>query len=492
MNENYNYHEDEIEIDLLDLLFELLKHWRSLCLVILLGAVLGAGYQMMQKEESTQASLMEERAVLLENYTVDADTQSYMELAAEYYRLYDEEMDYMKHSIIMQMDASSVARGQLVCYIRGGADTRLITEKYISLIDEPKLLTEMKETAQLDCEEKYLREVLSATKGNQETVTGTSINSNTASVSTMIYPLWDSGEGDYVNQDNVVVTYTLSYSEQETCEQMMQVLKRYIDDLNAVCKEQYAEYDLEIVQSNVQMVLDNSYLLAQRTSMAAMNNYLTNIATLEAKIPSADLHYYELVYRTSDELPEEYVVVSSQSSVSLKALAKWGMIGIVVFVILWGMYFSLKYIFGGSIRNSDELSSVYGLPLLGKLCVEDSGLKGLDLWLANLQKRSRGAFEKEDFVEDMLCARSEQQMILCGDLKDAKVAEYLQTFATNCPKLTKAMFVHKDQETLVKAKDADGVILFVYTGRTARREVRRELEVCRIQEIPVLGSIIVM
>ena len=50
MNENYsNIYEDEVEIDIRDLFFYLLRHWRSLLVMIVLGAILGGGIYIAKK-----------------------------------------------------------------------------------------------------------------------------------------------------------------------------------------------------------------------------------------------------------------------------------------------------------------------------------------------------------------------------------------------------------------------------------------------------------
>jgi hypothetical protein len=481
MNENYSrYYEDEMEIDLMDLFFHLLRHWRSLIAVVLLGAVLGAGVAVLRQEESDTVSEQEEREDLIENHIVEDDVRNYMELASEYRRLYAAELDYMQNSIVMQMDASSVARGELSIYLSAGTNTRRITEKYLSLVNDSQLLSEMLEAGQLDCEEKYLKEVFSASAGQEE---------QAQSSATTIQLLLDNGD----NTLNQVITYTLSYPDEAACEQMMQVLRNYVEELDQTFRDTYEGYDFEVISDTVQMTVDSSYLTTQRTSMNAANTYLTNITNLEKNITDSDQQYYEVVYLSSIEEEESNeAAVPVESSLSKKTLLKWGIVGMAVLVICWGMYFCLAYIFSRSIKTADELNNTYGLPILGKISLDNSRVKGLDKWLLRLQKQRQAPFEKKDFVEDMLRSREENQVILCGNLEDAAVAEYLQDFGTECPNLEKSMFIHRDQQALVKAKESDGVILFVYAGRTARADVRRELEVCRMQGIPIMGSIVVI
>ena len=49
MNERYeNYNADEVEIDLIDFLFYLMRRWKSLVAMVLLGAVLGGAFYMVK------------------------------------------------------------------------------------------------------------------------------------------------------------------------------------------------------------------------------------------------------------------------------------------------------------------------------------------------------------------------------------------------------------------------------------------------------------
>ena len=51
--------------------------------------------------------------------------------------------------------------------------------------------------------------------------------------------------------------------------------------------------------------------------------------------------------------------------------------------------------------------------------------------------------------------------------------------------------LQKDEDSLQLAKDMDGVVLVVEEGKTTQSEVIRELEVCRMQKIAMLGVIVV-
>ena len=100
MNERYETYDEEMEIDLIDFLFYLLRRWKSLVAMILLGAVLGSAFYVVKTTKAAN--------VVVEDYQPDADTEANMKLAAQYRRLYDQQIDYNEHSIIMQMDHNQV------------------------------------------------------------------------------------------------------------------------------------------------------------------------------------------------------------------------------------------------------------------------------------------------------------------------------------------------------------------------------------------------
>ena len=118
MNDNmYNNYEDDMEIDLVDLLFYLLKKWRSLIVAIVIGAILGAGLYVV-KNHQQQAEQAAQEAELLKNdeddafdkkdYNISKDTKVNMDIAYQYRQLYNKQLEYNQKSIIMQLDPNEV------------------------------------------------------------------------------------------------------------------------------------------------------------------------------------------------------------------------------------------------------------------------------------------------------------------------------------------------------------------------------------------------
>ena len=187
MNDNmYNNYEDDMEIDLVDLLFYLLKKWRSLIVTVMIGAILGAGLYVV-KNQQQQAEQAAQEAELLKNdedeafdekdYNISKDTKVNMDIAYQYRQLYNKQLEYNQKSIIMQLDPNEVYAGVLEYYISAENNTELISELYQSILNDDDVLEELKDASGLKCETPYIKELISSEDGNDKDVT-INVNSN--------------------------------------------------------------------------------------------------------------------------------------------------------------------------------------------------------------------------------------------------------------------------------------------------------------------------
>ena len=187
MNDNmYNNYEDDMEIDLVDLLFYLLKKWRSLIVAIVIGAILGAGlyvvknHQQQAEQAAQEAELLkndEDEAFDEKNYNISKDTKVNMDIAYQYRQLYNKQLEYNQKSIIMQLDPNEVYAGVLEYYISAGNNTGLLSELYQSILNDDDILEELKDASGFKCDTPYIKELISSSSGDDK-ATVINVNSN--------------------------------------------------------------------------------------------------------------------------------------------------------------------------------------------------------------------------------------------------------------------------------------------------------------------------
>ena len=106
-------------------------------------------------EKSNAASAVQENWV--ETYQVSPEIKQKMELAWENRQAYEKQRSYNENSLVMKMDAEHVYTGKLKYYIAAGSNTRLIAEKFNTLLSDGGLAEELKDAAGIESEAQYIR-----------------------------------------------------------------------------------------------------------------------------------------------------------------------------------------------------------------------------------------------------------------------------------------------------------------------------------------------
>lgn len=495
MNENCNYpYDEDVEINLIDLMFYLLKQWKTLIAAILIGAILGGGIYVVKKNSANKAAAALEAemddakagtedeqtvAELKENYQISEDVEANMELAYQYRQLYRKQLEYNQNSPIMQMNPSAVYSGELEYYISAGYDTGVVALLYQNILSGSNILEELKEAADLDYKEQYIRELI-----------GCSVSRESDSVINI-------NNGESLVYKNATVSFSVYAASEENCEQMLQVIREKVAKIDQECQEAYEDYEMMAVNDSIRLVSNNDYLSRQKSNTDQLNSYRNTMSNLESSFAEDELAYYNRVYLSRDYVVEEEEgetdVALTDSTVQPEpvSLVKWLVIGIFLMCVVWGGLYLVKYLLDKKIKTPDELRSRYRLPIIGFIKAEASASKGLDGWLDRMRSKSWGAGDSTDNIGSMINAMNMPKLLFCVESSGQKLEAAVNEICSYSKNLRKAEALQQKGELVAEAKESDGIILAVEIGDTGYAEIERELEICRMQKIAVKGVIVV-
>lgn len=496
MNENYNYpYDEDVEIDLIDLMFYLLKQWRTLIVAILIGAILGGGIYAVKKNsankaaealeaemDNAEADVGDEQTVaeLKEKYQISEDVETNMELAYQYRQLYRKQLEYNQNSPIMQMNPSAVYFGELEYYVSAGYDTGVVALLYQNILNGRDILAELKDAAALDYKEQYIRELIgcSVSRENDSTI-------NVNSGESLIYK-------------NAIVTFTVNAATEESCEEMLQVIREKVSVIDQDCRESYEDYNMVAVSDSVNLVSSSEYLSRQKSNIDQLNSYRNTMTTLESSFTEDELVYYNKIYLSRDyniieeeEGNADAAVADAVVQVEQVSLVKWLVIGIFLMCIVWvGLYF-VKYLLDKRIKTPDEMRSRYRLPIIGFVKTETGVPKSLDGWLDRIRSKGWGTDERTENIGSMIDAMDMTKLLFCMESNGQKLEVVVDEICNYSKNLRKTEALQQNGELVAEAKESDGIILAVEIGNTTYGEIERELEICRMQKITVKGVIVV-
>ena len=467
MNERYETYDEEMEIDLIDFLFYLLRRWKSLVAMILLGAVLGSAFYVVKTTKSAN--------VVVEDYQPDADTEANMKLAAQYRRLYDQQIDYNEHSIIMQMDPNQVYEGTLTYYLAAGEQTELLGRLYTNVINDENVVAELKKAAGLTCDDQYVKELISSSVLQKDidengSLTGTIVDNNLQ----IIVPT--------ESASNTVIAYHVAYLDKETCEKMTEVLKNAVESATQEYQTTYGSYTFDVLQMTVAVTVDQKYLDQQRTSAILVDNYLTKFTNLENGFSDTEKSYYETVHLKAEK--EKMQPSESENGISVKDLIKWLVVGSFGFVVLWGAYYFFKYLLDPSIKTLDEVKNMH-LSIIGHVGKEIAHPNLIE----RFEQKKNGSRDTVEYLAAVIKALPGEKLLLSVDPTSEEEKQLGAVLEQKAGKLHTVEAIHSNANALEQAKFADGVILCVRVGKTVRKELLRAITVCRLQNIVVSGII---
>ena len=494
MSENYNYsYEDEAEINLIDLIFYLLKQWKMLIVAVLIGAVIGGGIYMVKRISADQAAaelsaqmegakttVEDEQTVaeLSETYQISEDVETNMELAYQYRQLYRKQLEYNQNSPIMQMNPSSVYSGELEYYVSAGYDTGVVALLYQNILNGSGILEELKDAADLDYQAQYIRELIGCSVSRE--------NDSTINVN----------NGESLVYKNATVTFTVNAASEEDCEQMLQLIRDKVEELNRECLENYEDYEVTPVNDSINLVASSDYLNRQKSNTDQLNTYRNTMTNLESAFTEDELIYYNRVYLSRDyELEEDPEEAEAAAETTVEAepvsLVRWLVIGVFLMCVVWGGFYLVKYLLDKKIKTPDEMRDRYHLPLIGYVKTETNMKKGLDGWMDRMRTRSWGTGDTPENIGNMITAMDYQSMILCVEGSGERLGTAADEICSHAKCLRRSEALNKNGDLVAEAKESEGIILAVEIGCTSYAEIERELEISRMQNVAVKGVVVV-
>lgn len=490
--QGYNYYEDDVEIDLIDLMFYLLKRWRGLIIAIVLGLVLGLGIYLV-KDHQQKAELAAQTAAVESadeteefdesKYDISDDVEANMELAYQYRQLYRKQMEYNQKSIIMQLDPNAVYTGELKYYLSAGYDTGLVSVLYQSILSDKDLLTELQEASELDCEVPYIKELIDSgvSKENDADI---NINNLVSDITNSVASV----------TKNAFVSYKVVSTSEKSCEKMIQVIREKVQELDAQCQETYVGYSAVEVADAVRKVTDNSYLNQQKSNIDQLSTYLSNVQKLENALTDEEKEYYSRKYLAREyvaENDEEEKIPVSTVETEPVSKVKWIFIGIILGIFIWGIIECCRYLFDGSVKTSAEVQRLTHLPVIGCYQNRITGKRGIDLVIARLQSKVIGRGDSLAYIGSLVDAMDQGNCLISSQSAFSETRQIAGRLRECCSEMQIGEYSSGSVNSLNIARNAGKEIIVVSTGKTRRSDLERELEVCSMQNIKISGLIVV-
>lgn len=487
---------EEREIDLLDMIADILSHWRGLLVALIIGAVLMGGFSYVKSYRNIQSTPTVEEEPELDELTVEEqltqleDSLSDSEKAAVLTTVDDEREylykdKYFQESVYMQLDPLDIVQTELVYRIQAEDEglAQHLGTLYKNIVGGVGLYDWVEQQTGIDAA--YAAELISVSTNPEIFVR------NGANIST--------------GSDNLKVT--VIQKDEETCGQLAAAVSSYMEQQQKNLVKELGNHELILLSETSGKIISTDMMARQIDYGNQVSNLRSGIASAKAGFTADQQKYYDLLtweeetreaeMDQKDTTTEEEPVLASPS-----VSKKYVLLGAVLFAFVYAGILFLIYIFNSKIRVSDELQSLYHIPLIGVVVKNSKKKFILDKWVDDLRYYGKRKFDAKQSMElafaavKIVAVKNKLNTIclmgcnleagagsVCENLKTA-----LEKEGVNVTVLDNVLY---NAESMEKVEAMTGVVLVEKAGSTLYNEVANELALLKRQDITVLGGIIV-
>lgn len=488
---------EEREINLLDLMVDILLHWRGILVFMLIAGVAMGGFSYVRSSRSLETQQdrnskeewenEEEHRAFLEKELTDLEKAGvYSVLQNE--KQYKDTLDYIDNSVLMHIDAQNVQRAELVFSVEA---------------EEPEMTISLSNFYAALASGVGLYEWIAEENGMTSSAVSEIVSVNRQSGVLVI----EGNEPAVVGNDTLKIT--IMHSDQDKCRELAQSVIDYMGEQHEKLVGTIGEYEIKLLDQNYSTIMDVSLMDRQNSYNSTLVSLLSSSANAKESFTENQEDFYSLLKSEEQEADKEEKTGESErlsaESASPSVSLKYVIVGMFLAAFVYAFILFCRYVFNGKIRATDDLGELYGIPQLGVIPGQQKKKKflgGVDEWILAVRNRNKRKFSVEEAMElaatavkisagknrlDTVyligCDLKESAMELCRQIKTKLEQENIHINVLNN--------VLYNAEILEQLGDAKGVVLVEKAGSTLYTEIMKELELLKRQEIQVLGGIVV-
>ena len=484
MTENqisYQNYEQEEEIDLVSLLFTVLRKYRQMLAValacaVIFGAVAGIqtasnGAVSADAQEEYDAAMTEYRQqkadydAAVRQYKLD--TTSNEQAQADTQKALEDAQTYAAHSMLSNLDAHNVWTARADLYIKTNYqimpgsvyqnpdNTSAVVQAYANLLVNGDAMDKAADALKLQA--RFLREVVTA-----EPV--------------------QNANGTYSG----LLTLRVNAADQNSAEKIL-------NELQASISAAIGSHTVATVAQSCSCMVSTDLLAQQQAQSDNIAALQTQMQTLQAAREQLD--------ETYADTQANWATVSEPvlRPALLSPIVKFALIGFVVGMFVVAGIVCVQFLAAGRVYSAKELKRACGLPVLGTLASEKSKTaQKLDAALNRAEGRPNGSTDAE-----MLCLMAEtirsrapqaRRVLVTGDLPaeqlTALAAALQATDALRSVTVTAAESILKAAATVQQVNLADSIVLAADCACSRYAAVNDQNEQIRRLGKSVLGCIV--
>ena len=467
--ENRAYDPEDREIDLVDLMFYLLRKWNIILIAGIVCAILAGGYCYVDKlQDLNEENLEEQEAYEKELSKYERKQQNYedkLKIAdnnlEEMQNILRKKQEYLQNSIYLNLDPTKVAKSmcswliklndnEWANYHEGMEDPVDQIVKYYA-VDALNTLIDWDSVAKIVGESpEYMKELV------------------------VLSPDTDANK----------VNLTVSYKDEAGAEKIREELKKQLTEGWKKNSGVLPGHSVNPVLENTFTIADNSVVSTRKTAVDEITSYTKEMRAAIISTEDADKYLKTL------EEPEKPKAHTSKK----KEMLKYAVIGLLAGMFLVTAVLGAFYILSGVLHTGDELTSYYGIELFADISGNSAGKKNFAESIINKISGKKALPEEEYLKRTALritALSKNPEVYVTGTLP----AEDLKKYTEKLGSLLKDKELKQIDNVVVSSDNLSGIrkdtdiLIIEKKNKSKHGDIETEASLIKKQGGRILGAI---
>ena len=485
--ENKKISKNELDIEIKDLLWEVVRRWRVLVIMaIICGIGLGM-YQYRIDSSKTDVVVVTKSKEELEKSMSVQDVSEVTGAVALLNQL-KQKSEYMDQSTLMQMNPYE-ENAVLLQYIVLSDDKNQesLIAAYQNYLEEGYLAQKLAGEDAL-----YLAELISVVKDSQSLY----VYSDNTNESIQI-PVTEEKKGDCLS---VKISGVDESAAIALADEVKKVLEEYAD----VLKREVGNHQLKLIEEMSCVIVDQDLAELQNRNATAIKVISNNIDKMKNEMTSDQVKLYTYRVTGTSQSTNQGTTTTSlpkHASLSVKHVA----IGVILGIVLGCVIVLLQYLFSARLRCAEELKTLYQVKVLGEL--ENPNKKkavfsGIDKLFEKIRYANVKNLSYENALQ-MICAsitidcksHACDKVILTGSMLEDMPEQIMDELKKRCGE--KGVIVETtnaivyDAEALEATVKCGNVMFLEQKRHSLYDELYKEFALCKEHGVHISGVVVV-
>ena len=480
----------EETIDLIDLMLQLLRKWRTILIWMLICALLMNGYagfksyKVAVASQQALASGEDVRPDYMDNLT-DEDmnkAEAASKLYASYEKSYNASLDYYKNSLKMQIDANKVPKEVIQYHIEPEKNADDIVTAFSGALQSQTVCEKIKTHLGTEEDISYLGELITLEEREDK------------------YPSDIIVEKDKITS---VMLVSVIAPDRKMCESIADVLEEEAAIKAKELQKSLDNFNLTYIDRNYSENADGKLLLEQQDCLYGLRDLKTAMDNLKTSLTEDQKIYFnELLRQETDQTDE---AATEQEPISVTYInVKYILIGLFAGLFLSGGWYLVLYVLDRRLLTVQQLEECSDIRILDTITTNTNPDKKkcvIDRWIDKIFRVEPDTNTEKDNKVKMICANIQvfaqkknmakvhiTSVSASREVTEIKQAILAQNTQTGI-ELTAGESILSNHDSLTTLAASDGVVLVERVRDSILKDIEKEIEICKSQGIPIIGVV---